>query len=285
MEEAAQSFQSLGLSAYEAKALASLFAKHDSTAQDIAQSAEIPYTKIYAILNSLEKQGLVKCTLDRPKKYRPLDADSVVSSIIERQEDNLEELKKDAKRHVKTLDDIYNNGVAYQGNGVVWFLPTQQAVWDTVAEVLITMKKRHDTIADNSVWKMAVKNPKLAELACKALDNGAKGRYILPLTIDIDMRKVPISWLYLFLHKNDEIRFIEDNKVHHTLMIRDNSAVGLSFKNPTTGAIYGGIVLYDESIVKGTIDYFNMLWNQAMPIENKIRDAAKKELKRRSLDG
>jgi len=289
MEEAAQSFQELGLSVYEAKALASLFSRHDSTAQDIAQNAEIPYTKIYAILNSLEKMGLVKTTLERPKKYRPLDPDLVVSTILGKQEQNLKELKKDARKHVKMLNDIYTNGSAYQGNGAVWFLPTEQAVWDTIYAFTNTMKNELRIVADEWIWRKGIFDKKLGGFAAKALQKraGKQWNCIIPTSFSLDssqLQNLLIEWIKFIADIKVNFRILDDKKIHNNAMIKDDTHLGFSFKKPT-GEIYSGVIITDKSIVLGTLDHFNMLWHKALPVENKIREAAKKELKRRGING
>ena len=92
--------QKLGLGEYESRALDKLITHHDITAEEIAKYTEIPYTKVYHVLTSLEKQGLVKSTIERPKKYRPIEPEEIIGLILEKKKLDLKDIEKDDSIHV-----------------------------------------------------------------------------------------------------------------------------------------------------------------------------------------
>lgn len=61
----------LGLTQYETRAYLALLHKGDLTASQISEHAEVPYSKIYEVLSSLEKKGWIKIERGRPSKYYP----------------------------------------------------------------------------------------------------------------------------------------------------------------------------------------------------------------------
>ncbi|MBC7130795.1 TrmB family transcriptional regulator, partial [Candidatus Bathyarchaeota archaeon] len=61
----------VGLTEYEAEAYLLLLEKGALTAKQISYGAQIPYSKVYQILNSLEKKGWVEVARKRPSKYFP----------------------------------------------------------------------------------------------------------------------------------------------------------------------------------------------------------------------
>jgi len=61
----------LGLTQYETRAYLALLDKGVLTASQISEHAEVPYTKVYEILSSLEKKGWIKSERGRPSRYYP----------------------------------------------------------------------------------------------------------------------------------------------------------------------------------------------------------------------
>ena len=129
-------FEKLGLSEYESKALSALLARHDATGMQIADASEIPITKVYSVLNSLEKRGLVKCTLERPKKYRPIDPESIMSVIVGKKKEEIDMIEKVADKSLKELKGIYEHGESYEGQEKVWFFNSEESVWGEIMNML-----------------------------------------------------------------------------------------------------------------------------------------------------
>ncbi|WP_243466540.1 TrmB family transcriptional regulator [Methanosarcina mazei] len=65
-----QLLQEVGLNAYEAAAYLSLLKLGVSEASDIYRDSEVPYGKIYSVLESLAGKGFVEVQASRPSKNR-----------------------------------------------------------------------------------------------------------------------------------------------------------------------------------------------------------------------
>jgi sugar-specific transcriptional regulator TrmB len=61
----------IGLSTYEVDAYLALLESGQMTAMKISKKANVPYSKIYDVLNSLKSNGWVKGTESRPNRYYP----------------------------------------------------------------------------------------------------------------------------------------------------------------------------------------------------------------------
>ena len=277
--------QKIGLSDYESRAICALFRKQELTAQEISEQSNIPYTKIYSILNNLEKAGLVRTSLSRPKKYCPLSPEMTVKLIIEGKKEQLEELEKTSKRDISSLERIYQKDVAVNGNGAVWFLPTLDIIWDTVASEASNAKKAFYILADRGCWEIAFKFQKLVSSFKKQVAKKVTASYIMPLSLNDKINTLGNDWLTYVSTDNVSIRALPDEKIVQNIMIVDNVSVGFAFKNPHNSKVWSGVLVKEESMAKGTLDYHNMLWRTAMPIEKKIREVARKELKRREKEG
>ncbi len=70
-EEAKRTLHELGLTEYETRAYLTLIEEGTLTAGHVSEMAEIPYSKIYETLNSLEKKGWIEVERGRPSKYYP----------------------------------------------------------------------------------------------------------------------------------------------------------------------------------------------------------------------
>ena len=103
MEENMHCFQKLGLTQYESMALAALAAKNEATALDIAEKSCIPYTKIYSVLVSLEKQGFIKSSLERPKVYSALKPEVIFDLFIKKKENELEYFREKTAETLKAF--------------------------------------------------------------------------------------------------------------------------------------------------------------------------------------
>lgn len=70
-ERVMTTLRALGLTDYEARAYLSLLEVGVATASQISDHAEIPYSKIYEVLNSLERKGWIETQAERPRRYYP----------------------------------------------------------------------------------------------------------------------------------------------------------------------------------------------------------------------
>ncbi len=84
------SLQKIGLSQYEAKAFLAVVVLGVGNAEIIAQTAGIPRTSSYKVLDALEKKGFVVSSEGRPKIYKP------------------EELSKIRDRFVSEVDELFD---------------------------------------------------------------------------------------------------------------------------------------------------------------------------------
>jgi len=70
-EETKKVLHELGLTEYETRAYLSLIGEGKMTASEISEHGNVPYSKIYETLNSLEKKGWIETEKGRPSRYYP----------------------------------------------------------------------------------------------------------------------------------------------------------------------------------------------------------------------
>jgi sugar-specific transcriptional regulator TrmB len=77
----------MGLNAYEIDAYLVLLDGGQMTAMEISQQANVPYSKMYEVLNSLKDKGWIKSSETRPFKYFPVPPMEATRSTKLRLED------------------------------------------------------------------------------------------------------------------------------------------------------------------------------------------------------
>ncbi|OGS44467.1 MAG: hypothetical protein A3K76_03505 [Euryarchaeota archaeon RBG_13_57_23] len=72
----------LGLSQYESRAYLALVALGSSTANFVAEAAQIPRTSAYKVMESLEKKGFARKLPGRPVSFAPVDPDALSKRLV-----------------------------------------------------------------------------------------------------------------------------------------------------------------------------------------------------------
>lgn len=86
----------LGLSEYEEKAYIALVKLGKSNASSISQEGEVSYGKIYEVLRSLERKGLVRVVPEKTKMFVATDPQNLMK-LVQKKEKELQTLKTDVK--------------------------------------------------------------------------------------------------------------------------------------------------------------------------------------------
>lgn len=92
------------LNLYEVKIWAALLSRGVSTAGELSDIANVPRSRSYDVLESLEKKGFVVMKLGKPIKYIAVPP----SEVLERVKKNM---RSDAEEKVKRLEDLKNTEI------------------------------------------------------------------------------------------------------------------------------------------------------------------------------
>jgi len=91
-EKVSKTLESVGLSSYEARGYIALVAHGYGSAETIAQTARIPRTSSYKVLQSLCQKGFAISTRGRPRIYKPEAPDKIRERIVQNLSDTFEKL-------------------------------------------------------------------------------------------------------------------------------------------------------------------------------------------------
>ncbi len=88
-----------GLNTYESKLWTALLSRGISTAGELSDIANVPRSRSYDVLESLEKKGFIIMKLGKPIKYVAVPPEEVLERVKKK-------VEKDAERHTKVLDGL-----------------------------------------------------------------------------------------------------------------------------------------------------------------------------------
>jgi sugar-specific transcriptional regulator TrmB len=71
-EQTRVALREMGLNAYEIDTYVALLESGQMTAMEVSEQANVPYSKMYEVLNSLKEKGWIKSSESRPFKYYPV---------------------------------------------------------------------------------------------------------------------------------------------------------------------------------------------------------------------
>jgi len=91
-----KAFHQLGLTDYEMRAYLTLLQRGGMTANEVSEAAAIPYSKIYEVLESLEKKGWINNEGGRPARYYPKNLSTAL-------EINRMRVEKELRRYERVL--------------------------------------------------------------------------------------------------------------------------------------------------------------------------------------
>ncbi len=92
------------LNIYEAKVWLALLSKGVATAGELSDMSDVPRSRSYDVLESLEKKGFIIMKIGRPIKYLAV----APSEIVKRVKKNLQEK---TERHLKSLEEVQDTDV------------------------------------------------------------------------------------------------------------------------------------------------------------------------------
>jgi len=84
--EAVDALRELGLSNYEARVFVALHRLGGGSAQDVADTADVPRSQVYGAADDLAARGLVEVVESSPKTYRPVSLERARAQLRERVE-------------------------------------------------------------------------------------------------------------------------------------------------------------------------------------------------------
>lgn len=223
-----------GLNSYESKVWAALLSRGVSTAGELSDIANVPRSRSYDVLESLEKKGFVMMKLGKPIKYIAVPPKEVIERVKKR-------VQKDAEEQEGILDELKNSPVLDELN----LLHTNGIDGQDPSELTGSIKGR-DNIYNHMEYQLKLaqksvviatteegvirKSKALLRQMKKAKERGVDITLAAPFTDKTKESQDMLSeYAKLKSIKNRNARFcvVDDNTV--TLMLTDDKEVHPSY--------------------------------------------------------
>lgn len=250
-DKARRSLQEFGLTDYEIRSYKSLLDIGPATASQLSEASDVPYSKIYEVLGSLEKKGWIEMEHGRPSKYYPKPP-SVAMEITKSQLESalqssealvLEELQPlYEKKGVRERPDIW----IVRGNFNV-LAKVRETIEHVQKEILAAVPAIPDSVA-------AMLIPPVKAI----VDKGVK--------VQLMTMKAPMSEPMVRLAKLCEVRVRE--QMFGGGIIADGREVILLLGQEGDESI--GLAIWSDhmGLAKFAKNYFEYLWLDSKPTAN-----------------
>jgi len=124
-----------GLNKYEALAYITIVKYAVSSAREISKFSGVPYSRIYDVLDSLEKKGWIFVESGKPLRYKANNLKSILDKI---EKQTMKELSETKKIVVDELEPYFAKAVKKVG---VWIIRDRKKILEKVEEMIKTAKK------------------------------------------------------------------------------------------------------------------------------------------------
>ncbi|MCB9358536.1 TrmB family transcriptional regulator [Candidatus Woesearchaeota archaeon] len=178
----------LGLNSYEAKLWAALLSRGVSTAGELSDIANVPRSRSYDVLESLEKKGFVVMKLGKPIKYIAVKPSDVLERVKQR-------IMEEAEHSSQSLDNLRDSEMLKELNllhskGIDMVDPSELSGSFKGRNNLYTHLESMMKSAEKSITIVTTKDGlnRKAESFRRALyrakENGVKIQIVAPITKD-----------------------------------------------------------------------------------------------------
>lgn len=110
-QEFLSKLKQFGLNSYESKLWASLLSRGVSTAGELSDIANVPRSRSYDVLESLERKGFILSKLGKPIKYVAIPPQEVIERVKKK-------VNQEAKLQEKNLSEIKTSNMLTELNGM-----------------------------------------------------------------------------------------------------------------------------------------------------------------------
>lgn len=246
------------LNLYEVKVWAALLSRRQSTAGELSSISDVPRSRTYDILESLEKKGFIVMKLGKPIKFVALKPEEVVERvkknlIVDATEKSkrLEKLK--GEDVLEELTSLFNEGVKFvDSTDLSGSIKGRQNLYNHL-DMLIRNAENSITFVTTTEGlnrKFEVLLPSLE----KAKKRGVNIRVAAP--INDKNKKIAKE-----IQKSVEIKNCQDLKARF-IIIDSKELMFMVLDDDKTHPSYdGGIWINTEFFAKALEDLFNIAWN------------------------
>ena len=255
-----------GLNSYEAKIWTALLSRGVSTAGELSDIANVPRSRSYDVLESLEKKGFIIMKIGKPIKYIAVNPEEVVDRVKKN-------VIKEAQTQAEVLDtlrgsDVLNELKALHKNGVEMVDPAEitgalKGRTNSYDQIEAMIKAAEEEILIMTTEDGIVrKTDALFRSLKKAHERGVKIKVAAPVT-DKNKKAVADFSTIASIHdmKGIKARIVIADKKEVLFMLMDDTHV-----HPTYDV---GIWLNTPFFAQALTQLFDLAWKEAKEVKIK----------------
>lgn len=256
-----------GLNLYEVKIWTALLSRGVSTAGELSDIADVPRSRSYDVLESLEKKGFVVMKLGKPIKYIAVDPQEVVKRVKKNVEDDAKErmTRLDSLKDTEVLDEL----VSLHSTGVELVEPTDlsgslRGRHNLYNHLELTVSNAEKTVTIMTTTQGLIRKiDGLKPVFEKLKKRGVQIRIAAPLTEDCAGAIKDLGDLAEVRHTESKARFIVVDGSEIVFMVLDDADV-----HPT----YDVGIWVNTPFFSGALEeLFELAWKEMTPAAKVIK--------------
>ncbi len=262
-----EQFEALGLTAYEAKALAHLVRHGERTGPDLSRETGIPFGRVYDTLNALVERGLATAKGGRPRMFAPAAASSIPGRLLASNKRRLQDEEKALGQQAASLESELTRLAPRPAPGSTLYGVRlgEDAARDFLVEATHEARTRIDAYL--AFEHLADDDLAIFDAFRQAVGRGVRTRLLLRRR-DVDFLlgtpyvQQVMDALLPHLGENLQARLSDTDNLSFSVL--DGERVVLGVKNPIDPRIYFAVVhLDDKAFAQDLIGKFDTLWREA----------------------
>lgn len=263
MEKVLQKLKKLGLSDYEAKVYVTLLQKDRLTAIEISRVTKIPKTKIYAVINNLEKKNFCIRVAGKEKCYKANDPQRPISNQLSKMQQQMEDLE--------VISDFLSQQYhKYKGNDDE--IDYIEVIKD--ADMILKRSEQIENQTNNTI-KCMLKAPFImdSEAILKNYTSptikNIKYTYLYEEKVFED--ELLMQVLKKFQNHGIEIRIC--NRIPLKAAIFDDKTVMISLKDKiSTQTSFTAMFVHHEDVSVAFSEIFSFYYNKSISLDEKVKE-------------
>ncbi|MFA5862839.1 MAG: helix-turn-helix domain-containing protein [Candidatus Thermoplasmatota archaeon] len=264
-ESASEELKGFGLSTYEAAAYACLLRLGQADASTVAHKANIPFGRVYDVLNGLVERGLLSMNEGRPKQYSAVQPRVAMSLLLAQRKRDLDERYSELTRLASDLEKRLSPKVKKDPSS---FYSASVGESESRAFLMERLAEAsHSMDVNLEVAPYTSEDKDLFEALAGAVDRGVRTRILIrdadiPNILDSPLNDSLAGRLLPHLGKTLFVRVIEGEQVSFAIMDGEKALVGV--KNPADPkAYFATVYIWDPKFARALEGRFEELWKTA----------------------
>jgi sugar-specific transcriptional regulator TrmB len=257
----------IGLSTYESAVYLSLLKLGVSEASTIHKDAEVPYGKVYSILDSLVEKGFVEVQRSRPKKFRGVKPDIALDRVIKKKEYEVEKEMETLKLKTDELNKILMTTSSLKTKDeIFWTTAVTEIDIKKVVISLFSEARESSCVVPHSLG-MPILTVIFAEFV-RSLERGVKVKMLVSPQFNnfVSFLSRKDEKTLEILKKNLEIRAVRNTNSHFGII--DNNLVILLQPHPLDkNRLISVVKIWDADLAKSLQKEFDIMWKTGKILE------------------